>query len=144
MRGFRRTTGQDDDWWLPDGAPIHRSYGQFRKIFSTDRTMKVIYEDSVDWEPLHLRFRLKGTPTSDRCEALANFIVEWIRQRERDDPDKWQFCEYSANVRADGTVEAFCELMPPHEVQPLADAVAERFPFVAELRLGEPETGSPH
>lgn len=104
--------------------------------------MKVIYEDSVDWEPLHMRFHLKGTPTSDRCKSLASFVLEWMRERERENPEKWRFCEYSTNVESSGTVEAFCELMPSDEVQPLADAVAEQFPFVAELRLGERETGS--
>ena len=43
------------------------------------RAMKVIHEDSVDWEPLHIRFRLKGTPTSERCESLAGFVLEWMR-----------------------------------------------------------------
>jgi len=104
--------------------------------------MKVIREDSVDWEPLHMRFLLKGTPTSDRCEAVASFVVEWMRQRERDRPESWRFCEFSATVNPSGTIEAVCELMPSDDVQPLADAVADKFPFVAELRLGEPETGS--
>jgi hypothetical protein len=104
--------------------------------------MKVIYEDSVDWEPLHMRFRIKGTPTSDRCESLASFVVEWMRQRERDDPEKWRFCEYSTKIQPSGTVEAFCEHMPSDEVQLLADAVAGKFPFVSELRLGERELGS--
>lgn len=104
--------------------------------------MNVIYEDTVDWEPLHLRFRLKETPTSERCESLAGFVLEWMRQRERDDPEKWRFCEYSTNIKSSGTVEAFCELMPSDDVQLLANAVAEQFPFVAELRLGEPESGS--
>lgn len=104
--------------------------------------MKVIYEDSVDWEPLHMRFRLKGTPTSERCESLAGFVLEWMRQRERDDPEKWRLCEYSAKVQPSGTVEAFCEHMPSDEVQVLADAVAGNFPFVSELRLGERESGS--
>lgn len=104
--------------------------------------MKVIYEDSVDWEPLHMRFRLKGTPTLERCETLAGFVLEWMRQRERDDSEKWRLCEYSAKVRPSGTVEAFCEHMPSDEVQVLADAVASNFPFVSELRLGEREPGS--
>jgi hypothetical protein len=104
--------------------------------------MKVIYEDSVDWEPLHMRFRIKGTPTSERCESLAGFVLEWMRQREHDDPEKWHFCEYSTNILPSGTVEAFCELMPSDEVQYLADEVAEKFPFVTELRLGEREPGS--
>ncbi len=88
-----------------------------------------------------MRFFFKVTPTSDQCEAVASFVVEWMRQRERDNPEKWRSCEYSASVKPSGTVEAFCELMPLDEVQPLADAVADRFPFVRELRLGEPETG---
>lgn len=104
--------------------------------------MKVIHEDSVDWEPLHMRFRLKGTPTAERCDSLASFIVDWMRQREDEEPQKWRFCEYSAKVSASGTVEAFCELMPADEVDDLARAVADNFEFVAELRLGEPESGS--
>lgn len=104
--------------------------------------MKVIYEDSVDWEPLHMRFRFKGTPTSELCESLAGFVLELLRQRERDDPEKWRLCEYSVKVQPSGTVEAFCEHMPPDEVQVLADAVTGNFPFVSELRLGEPESGS--
>ncbi|HUG91321.1 MAG TPA: SUMF1/EgtB/PvdO family nonheme iron enzyme [Planctomycetaceae bacterium] len=103
--------------------------------------MKIIYEDTVDWEPLHMRFCLRGTPTAELRESLASFVLEWIRQREREDPEKWRFCEYSTNIRPSGTVEAFCELMPQDEVQILADAVADRFPFVAELRLGERQTG---
>ncbi len=104
--------------------------------------MKVIHEDTVDWEPLHIRFRFKKTPTQQRCESLASFVLDWMRERESGDPLKWQFCEYSTNVLPSGTVEAFCELMPADEVQPLADAVAQNFDFVAEMRLGEPETGS--
>lgn len=104
--------------------------------------MKVIYEESVDWEPLHMRFRIRGTPTSDRCESLATFVLNWMRQRERDNPEKWRFSEYSTKIQSSGTVEAFCELMPSDEVQLLADAVAAEFPFVSELRLGEPEVGT--
>jgi hypothetical protein len=104
--------------------------------------MRVIYEDTVDWEPLHMRFRLTGVPTAARCEALASFVLEWMRQRERDDPKKWRLCEYSTRIKPGGMVEAFYKLMPADEVQHLADAVAERFPFVAEMRLGERETAS--
>jgi hypothetical protein len=104
--------------------------------------MKVIYEDSVDWEPLHMRFRLQGTPTPERCTSLAEFLLGWMRQREQANAEKWRFCEYSTAIRPTGTVEAFCNLMPADEVQLLADAVANQFPFVAELRLGERETGS--
>lgn len=104
--------------------------------------MKVIHEDSIDWEPLHIRFRLKGTPLRDRCDSLASFVLDWMRQREAESPEKWHFCEYSANVLPSGTVEVFCELMPSDEVEHLANAVAANFDFVGEMRLGEPETGS--
>ena len=104
--------------------------------------MKVIHEDKVDWEPLHIRFRLTGTPSQERGVSLASFVVDWMRKRESDSPDKWRFCEYSANVLPSGNVEAFCELMPSDEVDQLGHAIASNFDFVAEMRLGEPETGS--
>ena len=104
--------------------------------------MKVVHEDSVDWEPLHIRFRLNGTPSQDRCDSLATFVVDWMREREIESPEKWRFCEYSAKVLPSGNVDAFCELMPSDEVAQLADAVAANFDFVAEMRLGEPESGS--
>lgn len=104
--------------------------------------MKVIHEESVDWEPLHIRFRLKGTPSKDRCDSLAAFVVNWMRTREAEHPEKWRFCEYSANVLPSGAVEAFCELMPSDEVDLLASAIAANFQFVSEMRLGEPESGS--
>ena len=104
--------------------------------------MKVVHEDSVDWEPLHIRFQLKGTPSKDRCGSLASFVVSWMRERALQSPETWRFCEYSAKVLPSGTVEAFCELMPSEEVDLLANAVATNFDFVAEMRLGEPESGS--
>lgn len=104
--------------------------------------MKVVHEHSVDWEPLHIRFRMNGTPSRDRCDALAKFVVDWMRQRETESPEKWHFCEYSAKVLPSGTVDAFCELMPSDEVDRLACAVAANFDFVGEMRLGEPESGS--
>jgi hypothetical protein len=104
--------------------------------------MKVVHEDSVDWEPLHIRFRLKGSPSKDLCDSLATFVVDWMRNREMESPEKWRFCEYSAKVLPSGTVEASCELIPPDEVDQLAGAVAANFGFVAEMRLGEPEPGS--
>lgn len=112
-----------------------------RQRFGSE-SMKVVHEDIVDWEPLQMRFRLKGTPTPDRCNSLASFIVDWMRQRETEEPEKWRFCEYAAKVLPSGTVEAFCELMPADEVEQLARAVGDSFDFVAELRLGEPEPGS--
>lgn len=104
--------------------------------------MRVVHEDSVDWEPLHIRFRLKETPSKDRCDSLAMFVVDWMRRREIESPEKWQFCEYSAKVLPSGTVDAFCELMPSDEVDQLAAAVGANFDFVAEMRLGEPDPGS--
>ncbi|REK19050.1 MAG: hypothetical protein DWQ37_02500 [Planctomycetota bacterium] len=104
--------------------------------------MKIIYEDQVDWEPLEMRFLVKGTPTTKRSQAVADFVVEWMRTRERADPQKWHFCEYQAAVLSSGTIEAFCELMPADEIESLAGAVADAFPFVSELRLGRALTSS--
>lgn len=104
--------------------------------------MKVVHEGNLDWEPLRIRFRLKKTPTKERCELLATFVVDWMRHREIESPEKWRFCEYSAQVLPSGAVEAFCELMPPDELDQLANAVAANFDFVAEMRVGEPESGS--
>lgn len=103
--------------------------------------MRVIYEDTVDWEPLRMRFILKGTPISERLEPLAAFVVDWMREQEELDPETWRFCEYSSRIRESGSVEAFCELMPKTAVLELAKAVEAKFPFVGELRLGYPEDG---
>lgn len=103
--------------------------------------VKVVYEDTVDWEPLHIRFLFDVVPLPERCQGLAEFAIKWIRAQEAASPEKWQFCETSTQISSSGTVEVFCELMPQDEVENLAQAVGKECPFVTEMRLGEPETG---
>lgn len=106
--------------------------------------MKVIYEDRVDWEPLRIRFRMTGTPSQDQRDSLAAFMLDWMRRREIESPEKWCFCKcYGAVALPSGEVEAGGELFPSDEVAPLAAAVAANFDFVAEMRLGEPLQSSP-
>jgi hypothetical protein len=60
--------------------------------------MKTIYEDTVDFEPLGLRFVIGGTPSRDRCEDVARFVVDWMGEQEREHPQDWKFCEYRSNM----------------------------------------------
>lgn len=104
--------------------------------------MKTIYEDSIEPEPLRLRFVIDGTPTPERCDDVARFVVDWMQEQERSHHREWRFCEYRSQVLPSGVVEVFCELMPIDFIMPLARAVESSFPFLSEMRIGEKEAGS--
>ncbi len=58
--------------------------------------MQILEEDVVDWEPLVMRFLPRTKFTRKEARSLAKFVVEWLRQRESEDPQAWRFAEYSA------------------------------------------------
>jgi|SRR5215469_11243256 len=111
--------------------------------------MRIVEEDLVDCEPLHMRFIFKHPVGEGRREALRTFIEEWFDAKAR----QWiaahqagaqqqifvEFC--GAHIDGDDAVEAAADLMSPEWLQGLTEAIDRSFPDVDHLRLGMPLSG---
>ena len=105
--------------------------------------MKIVYGDVVDFEPLKLRFTIDLNGPDADSGAVADFVLAWMGKQRQSNQDEWNHCKcMSAEVALSGVVEASCEHFPADDIEQLAQAVAERFPLVVELRVGDNESGS--
>jgi hypothetical protein len=102
-------------------------------------TIRIIYEDDVDWEPLIMRFVPAKRLIASKARRVAEYVRSWMDAAADANPDLWRMAkEWDSNLNEDGEIVAQCELIPEQELNRLAKDLSEAFPTLQEIRLGNP------
>jgi hypothetical protein len=104
--------------------------------------MKVRYADSVDWEPLVLRFYVRAPRTPETAARLEAYLKDWCTENAARPQSDCTISYWRAVVQSDG-VELQCEHLTDASVRRLAHDVATRFPEVEHVTLGRDDPAKP-